>query len=101
MTHSPQQFLAALDDRARRVYRQMVKAGYNGMEARQAAADDFRIRSKYNGKRAGAQASRQLVGIDGPRGADAAALAPARQVVADPPADPAGHAVHDPLLHWA
>ena len=61
MTHSPQQFLAALDDRARRVYRQMVKAGYNGMEARQAAADDFRIRSKYNGKRAGAQASRQAV----------------------------------------
>lgn len=55
MTHSPQRFLAALDDQARRVYRQMINAGYNGAEARQAARDDFRIRSKHNGKRAGAK----------------------------------------------
>lgn len=50
MTHSPLPYLAELDDHARRVYRQMISAGYNGNEARQVAQDDYRIRRKYGVK---------------------------------------------------
>lgn len=48
--------LAALDEQARRVYRQMVKAGYTGYEARQAARDDYKIRMRHNGKTANKKA---------------------------------------------